>query len=461
MKDLFKKIIVSTLRFEAKLILKKYQPRIIAVTGSVGKTSTKDAIFALLAETYHVRKSDKSFNSEIGLPLTIIGIPNAWSNPLRWLQNIVDGLLLILITTDYPKWLVLEVGADRPGDIASLASWLTVDIAVITRLPEVPVHVEYFASPEEVAEEKASLINALRPDGTLVVYADDTRVERLRKKAADRGSHVISFGASETADVRCKDVAPLLQGGVWPVGMQATIAMGEEARVSVVGILGSHALLSVVAAAAVGKALGMRVIEMVQPLGRYEPPRGRMRLLAGLKGSLVIDDTYNSSPAAVEAALDTVQMVMSPSFGRATPSVDTAERQAVPGRATPSGGITPGRRIAVLGDMLELGRHSVDEHKKIGAYAATRVDVLVTVGFRARDIAQGALDARMPDSAVLQYENSAKAGEELQAMLTEHDCVLVKGSQSIRTEKVVERLMLEPEKAQELLVRQEAQWRRR
>lgn len=124
-------------------MVRKYKPRIVAVTGSVGKTSTKDAIFAVLADNQHVRKSDKSFNSEIGLPLTILGCPNAWNNPLRWLQNIFDGFLLLVLPSRYPAWLVLEVGADRPGDISGVAKWLPVDVAVITRLPEVPVHVEF------------------------------------------------------------------------------------------------------------------------------------------------------------------------------------------------------------------------------------------------------------------------------------------------------------------------------
>ncbi len=481
MKDIFKRIIAATLRFEAKLILKKYRPRIIAVTGSVGKTSTKDAIFAVLADDKHVRKSDKSFNSEIGLPLTIIGVPNAWSNPLRWLQNIMDGLLLVLIRTDYPKWLVLEVGADRPGDISSLASWLSVDVAVVTRLPEVPVHVEYFSSPEEVAAEKASIINALHPDGTLVVYADDARVDMLREKALAKGAHVVTFGLSSTADVQGRDFAPFSQEdtGPWPVGMRATIMMGEEGSVSIAGVLGSPALLSAIAAAAVGKALGMRVDQITRSLGRYEPPNGRMRLLPGLKGSLIIDDTYNSSPAAVEAALETLRSIKRSASGSAipadgiTPVRRIASGSAIPadgitpvrriasGSAIPADGITPVRRIAVLGDMLELGRHSVDEHRKVGALVAKCADMLVTVGFRARDIAIGALDAGMADGAILQYEEASKAGEELQAMLDDHDCVLVKGSQSIRTEKIVERLMLEPEKAEALLVRQEANWRRR
>ena len=144
MRTVFKNLVVAVITLEARAVLRKYKPKIVAITGSVGKTSTKDAIYAALARGGRVRKSEKSFNSEIGLPLTILGVPNAWHNPLRWLQNIVDGLFLLVLTVEYPEWLVLEVGADRPGDIRSLAAWLPVDIAVITRLPEIPVHVEFF-----------------------------------------------------------------------------------------------------------------------------------------------------------------------------------------------------------------------------------------------------------------------------------------------------------------------------
>src|SRR3990167_8511888 len=158
MKNLFKKAVVYVITLEARAILRKYKPKIVAVTGSVGKTSTKDAIYAVLQKGAHVRKSEKSFNSEVGLPLTILGAPNAWSNPLRWLQNIIDGLFMLVFNAQYPEWLILEVGADRPGDITSLSKWLPVDIAVITLLPEMPVHVEFFDSPEAVIEEKASLL---------------------------------------------------------------------------------------------------------------------------------------------------------------------------------------------------------------------------------------------------------------------------------------------------------------
>lgn len=429
MRALLKKIIAFLLKLEARVVLKKYKPHIVAITGSVGKTSTKDAIFEVVAQDAYARKSEKSFNSEIGLPLTVLGRPNAWSNPIGWLENLFDGLVLCLSQHRYPDWLVLEVGADRPGDISSLASWLRVDVAVITRLPEVPVHVEFFDSPQAVKEEKASLIRALKPGGALVLYADDKEVVGLRARAPK--AQVVTFGFSEDADVRAHQVEILSDEHTGrPVGMRTQVVIsGESGMLEVRGTIGAHAILPALAAVAVGRALGKSCAETLASLKHYEPPHGRMHIIEGEKQSFIIDDTYNSSPAAVAAALETFALL--------------------PGR----------RKIAVLGDMLELGRHSVEEHRKAGALAAKSVDLLVTVGFRARDIAQGALDAGMQESKILQYEQAEAAGKELEHLMKEGDILLVKGSQSMRMERIVEELMAEPERARDLLVRQDEEWK--
>jgi UDP-N-acetylmuramoyl-tripeptide--D-alanyl-D-alanine ligase len=179
---------------------------------------------------------------------------------------------------------------------------------------------------------------------------------------------------------------------------------------------------------------------MVQTLKTYDPPPGRMRVLKGVKETLVIDDTYNSSPAAASAALDALAFV-GPHFAKARHK--------------------RGRRIAVLGDMLELGRHSVEEHRKLGVHAAKCATLLLTIGFRARDVAEAALDAGMKDGAILQYEDSEKAGDELEALIKPGDTILVKGSQGMRMEKIVEMLMASPERAHELLVRQDEEWKKR
>lgn len=436
----FKTIVVALLTLEARAVLKKYKPKIIAITGSVGKTSTKDAIFAVLAQKYFVRKSEKSFNSEVGLPLTILGVPNGWNNPLRWVQNLLDGLLLVCLPAHYPEWLVLEVGADRPGDITRVARWLKPEVVVITRLPEVPVHVEFFDSPEEVVEEKAALIDALQPGGALVLFGDEEREKKLAARAS--GAKISTFGFSEHADVRAHNPELLFESGRehFPIGMQADITVsGTTAHFEILGTVGAHALYPVLAAAAVGHVLGMHIEEIIKGIESYDAPPGRMHLVRGIKDTVIIDDTYNSSPAAAHAALDTIEAIKKSDFL----------------------GKSDFHTIAVLGDMLELGKHSAEEHRKLGERAAQVVDLLVTIGFRAHGIAEGALGGGMGDADILQYEDARAAGAELKNMLAVGDIILVKGSQGMRAERVVEEIMQEPTRAAELLVRQDREWKKR
>src|SRR3989344_4669974 len=138
MKSALKKIIFGILTWEARLMLHKHHPKIIAVTGSVGKTSTKDAIYTVISKKFNTRKSEKSFNSEIGVPLTILGLDTAWSNFFKWIWNIIVGLWRVLFIRNYPKVLVLEVGADHPGDIRNIVEWVQPDIAVVT--PPADIH---------------------------------------------------------------------------------------------------------------------------------------------------------------------------------------------------------------------------------------------------------------------------------------------------------------------------------
>jgi UDP-N-acetylmuramoyl-tripeptide--D-alanyl-D-alanine ligase len=302
-----------------------------------------------------------------------------------------------------------------------------------------PVHVEFFDSPEEVAEEKASLIRALKPGGTLILYGDDARTRALAARATE--AKVITYGLSPDATVRAEHLLPMLGSDGYPVGMSAQITVdGITAPLEITGAVGNHALLAALAGVAVGSVFKKTVSQMVVTLKSYNPPPGRMRLLRGMKETLLIDDTYNSSPAAAVAALEALAFI-GPHFARARHK--------------------RGRKIAVLGDMLELGRHSVEEHKKLGAHAAKSATLLLTVGFRAHDIARGAIDHKMKEAAILQYERSEKAGEDLANLIKPGDTILVKGSQGTRMEKIVEMLMQEPERAKELLVRQDDEWKKR
>lgn len=424
-----KQCVIYILTWEARLVLMRHEPKIIAVTGSVGKTTTKDAIFSALSGTAHVRKSAKSFNSDIGVPLTILGLENGWNNPFKWIANILAGAVVIF-KKEYPQWLVLEVGADRPGDIKRTARWLRPDIAVITGVPEIPVHVEYFKSPEDVVREKRALAEHLKPGGKLILNGDDARMREIH--GAFRG-YSVTYGIESNNDFFASHEEVLYEHSK-PAGMQFRVDhKGSSVPVSVYGALGRPRVYAALAAIAVADVVGIDTVTAAEALGGWDPPPGRVRIIDGMKQTIIIDDTYNSSPSAALAALDTLKVV----------------------RAT--------RRIAVLGDMLELGKYSKEAHRQVGERAASCADMLITVGFRSRALAEGALDAGMKDESIRQYElgDSARATDELLAHVTEGDVILVKGSQGMRMEKIVRSLMNDPDQASELLVRMDREWENR
>lgn len=436
MKNAFKKIVVGVLSWEAKRVLNKYKPKIVAITGSVGKTSTKDAIYTVLSADYSVRKSQKSFNSEIGVPLTILGLPNGWSNPFTWIRNMIEGLILATFTFAYPDWLVLEVGADRPGDIERISKWLKPDVTVITRFGDVPVHVEYFASIDDLVKEKGFLALSLKKDGILIYNNDD---ERIRNFAQGIDRRKMTFGMNQDSEVLGSHVE-VMYGHLenseisFPLGtIFRADYNGSSIPLRVHGVLGVQHVYPMLGAFAVAVSLGMNPVTISQALENHVPPRGRMNLISGEKSTLIIDDTYNSSPIAVYEGLQVLKHLA-----------------------------CPGRKIAVFGDMLELGHYSVDEHRKVGTEAFKSVDILVCVGVRSRATAESALSAGMSEKDVFQFDSSVEAGTFIEdEMIKSGDIIFVKGSQSMRMEKIVEEIMAHPEKKAELLVRQDVQWQAR
>ncbi len=434
MKSYFKTILVYLLQALARATLRVYTPKIIAVTGNIGKTSTKDAIFAAVSTTYSARRSYKSFNSEIGVPLTIIGEDNQWGNVLGWLGVLARGSIRLIVKEEYPKWLILEVGADAPGDIEKITQWLKPDIAVLTQFGETPVHIENFKNDRSlVVREKAFLPQALKKDGVFVFCGDDPDCKEIAQNISR--THV-SFGMQEGNVVQVKNDTFLYQGeGLEKKisGMQYELHVhGKVVRVQRAGYLGRTYAVSGAAACAVASLLDIDLALLDNALTEYSPEPGRMKILDGVKDSIIIDDTYNAAPKAVKHALDMIQ------------SIDVQ-----------------GKKIAILGDMLELGKHTEKAHKDIGMAAAQACHTLITVGLRARFIAEGALNAGMSEDKIFQFENSRLAGKFAETIVEKNDVVLVKGSQGIRMEKAVEELLRYPEFAADLLVRQAEEWKTR
>lgn len=436
-KNIIKKIVIFSLCLEAKLILKKYKPKIVAITGTAGKTSTKDAVYAVLRREFFARESQKSYNSGIGVPLTVIGAESAWGNPFLWLLILFKGLRLLVVRHDYPELLVLEMGVNRPGEIDKLLSWIKPNVSIITRLGDVPVHVEYFSGIEELAKEKAKLIKVLRQEDYAILNGDDEAVLNMTNKTK---ANIITYGFAREDGGEKFDLMASNYHIVYRVDGEREIPEGITFKVDYNGkivpirlydVFGEQAVYNVLAALAAGSVLGLNMVEMAELLSIYKSPPGRLKLLEGIKHTFIIDDSYNSSPVALETAIKVLK--------------------EIPAK----------RKVAVLGDMLELGKYTIDEHKKAGRMVKDAADILFTVGPRSKFIAEEARALRFKKENIFEFSTSDEAKTVLQDVIKEGDLILIKGSQSMRMEKIVEEIMAHPERKKELLVRQEKEWKKR
>lgn len=421
------------LKIFAKLILAKYKPEVIGITGSVGKTSAKEAIYSVLAAKFKVRQNIKNYNNEIGLPLTIIGVESPLNSPLGWLKVVfLAAKLLFKHDDNYPKILILEMAADRPGDLDYLTDIAKCDISVITAIGD--SHIENFKTQDNIKLEKATLIRKLDKDGWAVLNIDNDQVSDITKETKAR---VFTYAMDKEADLGGKEIrikfpsADAIEG---EFGMSFKLTSnGSFAPVFLPDIIGRSGVYAALAGAAVGIIKGLNLVEISQALRKHNSPSGRMKFLPGIKNTFIVDDTYNSSPASSILAINTLSSL--------------AKRNHA-------------YKYAVLGDMLELGSFSQSGHEAVGAAVAkNKIDKLIVAGERSRDIARGAQAAGMSVDNIFHFATPEEAGRFLQARLKTGDIILVKGSQGARMEKVVKEIMAQPQRAPELLVRQGKEWK--
>ncbi len=403
----------SGMKYLAQLTVRRFSTTIVAVTGSVGKTSTKEAIYAVLSGHMRVRKSPGNLNNELGVPLAIVGGYERIETPALWfwLRVIVRALWQLAFARKdaFPEVLVLEYAADKPGDISYLLSIAKPHVGVISAIGSVPVHAEqYPTGTEGVIREKGKLVFALGASDTAVVNADDVSIKTLLHKIRAR---TIVFGQSHGSAVRITHVSHTMKGDkidglVFKLETVSTSLPVFLPRVFSVAHAGA-----VAAGVCVGQVFDINAIDALQAIeASYAPIGGRSAILEGMKDTQIIDESYNSSPLALETALQSLTSVYGP------------------------------RKIAVLGDMLELGPYTIQAHKDAGALAARCVDVLITVGSRARIMAQEALDKGMSANAVHVCETAQDGLEILQRVFRKGDVILIKGSHSIGLESVVKEM---------------------
>ncbi|OGN03536.1 MAG: hypothetical protein A2655_04860 [Candidatus Yanofskybacteria bacterium RIFCSPHIGHO2_01_FULL_43_42] len=430
MKEIAKKIIIWKINFIARMYLWRFKPMIIAITGNVGKTSTKEAVVAVLSSIKRVRSGKGNLNNEFGVPLVIVG---NWADDYYeggntlwfWVRVLLISFFGWFFARNYPRVLVLEYGADKPGDIKRLVEKFRPHIGIVTAVGEIPVHVEFFSGSEAVAREKSRLIEALEPTGYAILNSDDDVVLDMKKRTK---ATVVTYGFGEGAEVRVSNFDYKTDNNI-PLGTSFKLHYGPNSfvPVNVMGSLGPSQAYAAAAAAAVGITMDMNLVEISDALSYYDGPKGRLKILAGIKHSWIIDDTYNASPASTRLALSVLR--------------------ELPAK----------RRIAVLGDMLELGKYSVQAHQATGDLVNGFVDVLICVGARAKFIADSAAN-QMPKENIYTFDTADTAERKVQELIEEGDLILIKGSQGMRMERIVEEIMAEPQRKRELLVRQSKKW---
>jgi len=409
-------------RFLARHILKRYQPIVIGVAGSVGKTSTKEAIAAALADGQRtVRKTEGSFNAEIGVPVTIITGGAARTSPWAWFGVMVTGIRLLAQTRPYPRVLVLEMGSDKPGDLADLLGVATPTVGVLTSMA--PEHLEFFGDESSVIEEESLIVRTLSSQAQAVINVDDERSRIIMPKVKAR---VISYGWHESATVRADTMTITNDERGLPTGMILKVVVeGSTIPIALPGVIGRHQVLPILGAIATTLAIGDRVAQVLPRLSGYRPPRGRMRLFEGRDASKLIDDSYNASPEAVQAALETMFELH-----------------------------VPGKKYAILGQMSELGASADEWHDRIGGMIGPKsLHQLVTVGPLAKRYGDAAIAVGFPATHVINVADAEAAATHILPQLGPGDLVLVKGSRyASRLERAVRILLAHPDRDAKELV---------
>lgn len=361
----------------AATVLQRHTAKVVGITGSVGKTTTKEFVATLLENSCGVLKSEGNYNNHLGVPLSILKIQKK------------------------DEVIVLEMGMSAPNEIRRLTQIAPPDVAVITNIH--PVHLEFFNDIGEIALAKKEILDGMNPGGTAVLNGDDPAIRKIAKNW--KGAKLL-FGLSDSNDIRAENIQRVGHRGI-----SFDLSYGDRKKKTVIPFIYKSFLYNYLAASAVAYALSTpldHILAQTKALKPF-PMRGEIHHL--LDNVILIDDSYNSNPAALESALR-----------------DLSELEAK-------------RKVAVLGDMLELGKTQIFYHLEAGKHVKQNSwDVLITVGPLSRNMAAGALQAGMDKTQVISFEDSDEAADRVAPLIEPGDLVLVKGSRGIGTEKIVEAL---------------------
>lgn len=414
MKDGMLKIIYKVLRSYAKKIILRHTPFVIAITGSVGKTSTKEAIYSVLKNAFgdEVRCNFGNLNAEIGIPLTILGYEKL---PSKYLWPIfLIGAWFKTKAKKYPKYLVLEMGVEHKGDMKYFGTIVKPDIGVITGAT--PAHVANFKNIEEMQEEKVSMSKIIKKDGVLMINLDDEKLKEI--KFDDK----ISVGIkNQGADCRAENIEIALEKTSYIINYQ-----NHKNKINS-KILGEHLIYANLFAFCVGKKINIVSEKIIDAIEKRRSIVGRMNILPGRDGIQIIDDTYNSNPASAKSALKTLLQI----------------------------NYRCGRKVAILGNMNELGGMEKEAHIDVAKYARGKCDKAIFCGKNAEMMYEAYDDKENSEH----YKNRAELIKSIDRILQSKDLVLIKASQNGNYfEEIVKELLQDKSTAGEVLVRQGRFW---
>ena len=369
----------------AQVVRERARLRVVAITGSMGKTTTKEAAAAAMGTRRRVLKTEGNLNNLYGLPLSILKLRD---------EDVA----------------VLEMGMSEPGEIARLAEIAKPDVGVLTNIAE--VHLEFFDSISEIADAKGELLLGLAGDAVAVVNADDPLVLEQARKFAGRQ---IRFGLTPSSDLRARQIRST------SAGLRFHAEEGERSVEVTSSLHGRHNVYNLLAGLAAARALEVPLEEAASGLASLSPERHRGERISLPGDILLIDETYNSNPRALICALDALVIEEE--------GVEDDEDEAK----------DKGRRVAVVGDMLELGPQASELHREVGRHAATLyLGLFVGVGPLGREIVDGARQAGMAEARLATCSDATEAGTLLERSLVEGDVVLVKGSRGVGLDETIE-----------------------
>lgn len=433
-----KSLIYQILKYSSKKLLKRYKPTIIGVVGNVGKTSMRANMVLFLEQFSTVGTNIDNYNTPIGITLSFMNERFPGKNIFAWAGIIFKSLYKSWFGDNEfaPIW-VLEIGVDAPGDMDEfITEFLEFDVVVFGFIGEHPVHLSQFKDRKELIQEDAKILRVLKSDGTLIIDGDDIVLKSIYRKR----DSVITFGFGDV-NIKASDFKVSIEvvnteeqwadyySSIVSKGKFKVEYKGSSIPFQVDYILGKHQVNSILPSIALGLIDGMNLVDISQQIKKTVPVKGRLRCLEGIKDTLLIDDSYNAAPAAMAMALDTISRLK----------------------------VNGARKVAILGEMKELGPESQSIHQDIGVLAAEIVDVCIGVGEDAKDILL-AFHQHNPKGLYHWFENSEEAASKIVDFITSDDIIIVKGAQSSRMEKISVELLSNKRYRKELLTRQSEEW---